>query len=279
MPLTVTVLVENRTTQPDLARARGLSLFLDDGERRVLFDTGPDARLIGHAARLGVDLAAVDTIVLSHGHYDHSGGLPALADWYAARGLRPRLIAHPGAFVRRRVLLGLGRWRWSLRELGAPLSLDEAQARFDLHLSATPHGLAGGRMHFLGHIARLPAYRGGRRLGWKQAYHGMAPDDIDDDSGLVWQGKDGLVVISGCAHSGICNLTEAARAATGDAAVQAVLGGFHLRSAGPFDLWRTRTYFRQLGAPRVAACHCSGWGRYWLPAREDIATGSRLTFN
>ncbi|TDR79792.1 MBL fold metallo-hydrolase [Paludibacterium purpuratum] len=278
MTLTVTVLVENRSLRADLAAGRGLALHLDDGRQRILFDTGPDGRLIDHAERLGIDLAAVDTIVLSHGHYDHSGGLPALADWYAARGLRPRLVAHPDAFVRRGVLLRLGRWIRPLRELGAPLSLATLQASFDVRLSHTPEALPGGRWHFIGQVPRRPAFAGGRRLGWKYATDGLRPDGIEDDSGLVWQGDEGLVVISGCAHSGICNLTEQAREITGIATVQAVLGGFHLRSAGPVELWRTRKYFRQLAAKRISACHCSGWGRYWLPGQQDIASGSQLEF-
>jgi 7,8-dihydropterin-6-yl-methyl-4-(beta-D-ribofuranosyl)aminobenzene 5'-phosphate synthase len=278
MTLALTVLVENHTTRPDLAAASGLALHLDDGRHRVLFDTGPDARVIDHAHRLGIDLAAVDTIVLSHGHYDHSGGLPALAQWYGARGLRPRLVAHPGAFVRRGVLLRLGSWSHTLRDLGAPCAFDAMQTAFEPHLTREPYALAGGRWHFLGQIPRHAAFDGGRTLGWRQTTHGAVADGIDDDSGLVWQGDAGLVIISGCAHAGICNLTEAARMIAGSTAVQAVLGGFHLRSAGPGQLWRTRRYFKQLGTPRVAACHCSGWGRYWLPGQEDIATGSRLHF-
>lgn len=275
MPLSVTILVDNHGHTPGLRAGRGFSCWVDDGRTRVLFDTGPDGRLIDNAGRLGIDLASVSYIVLSHGHYDHSGGLPALADWYAARGLRPRLLAHPEAFVRREIRLGHGRVSRTLRTLGSPMSREEAAARFELELCAGPRTLEPGDLCFLGEIDRRPCPGQTHVLG--SLAQGGA-DRIADDSALAWPGREGLVVISGCAHSGIGNIVESARARTGTPSVQAVLGGFHLRSAGPLELWRVRRYFGRLGRPRLAACHCSGWGRRWLPRQCDIATGDRLHF-
>lgn len=276
MPLSVTVLVENRCRTPGLQAGRGFSCWLDDGHARVLFDTGPDGRLIANAARLGIDLASVTHIVLSHGHYDHSGGLPALAAWYAARGLRPRLIAHPAAFARRAVRIGLGPLAFSARELGAPLREDEAARHFSLQLSDTPLALGNGGLRFLARIDRQAFPRDTHLLGrLENGRH----DPITDDSALLWPGERGLVVVSGCAHSGIRNTVESARALADSSAVQAVLGGFHLRSAGPLQLLRVRRYFARLAVSRLSACHCSGWGRFWLPARQDICTGDRLQFH
>lgn len=279
MTLTVTVLVENRSPRADLQAGRGLALHLEDDQQAILFDTGPDARLIANAERLGIDLARVGTMVLSHGHDDHSGGLPALAAWYAARGLRPRLVAHPQAFSQRRVALRLGPWSRTLRLLGAPLDQASAAQQFALCCSRQPLPLGAPRWRFLGQIPRQATGPGGKALGQQRMATGWRRDMIEDDSGLVWHGQDGLVILSGCAHAGICNLTERARALFPAVKVQAVLGGFHLRSSGPWDLYRVRRYFQALQAPRVAACHCSGWGRYWLPRQEEMATGSRLVFS
>lgn len=279
MALTVTVLVENRTLSTGLEAGRGLCLHLDDGHQQVLFDTGPDERLIANAGRLGIDLARVSYIVLSHGHRDHSGGLPALAGWYRARGLRPVLVAHPDAFVSRGVRLALGRHSHLLRSLGAPMTAAEAAGAFDLRLTASSLRLGDSGLVFLGEILRLPAY-GTRPIGRVADDSGRwLHDTVRDDSGLAWDGDRGLVVISGCAHSGICNLVEHARSTLCRQQVRAVLGGFHLRSAGPRRLGRVRRYFARLQVERIAACHCSGWARHWLPGQQDIATGSRLTFD
>jgi len=278
MSLSITVLVENQTTRPDLACGRGLSLYLEQGHDRVLFDTGPDERLIANASALGIDLSKVSHIVLSHGHYDHSGGLTALAAWYAERGLRPQLIAHPAVFNQRSVRLGWGSCACTLRQLGAQISQQQASQAFNLQLStqALPIGTSG--LVFLGEIPRTLAFERIATLGSTQHLHGFSPDPIPDDSGLAWQSTEGLVIISGCAHSGICNLVEHARLACHQPKVTAVLGGFHLRSAGPRHLLRVRRYFNALKIQQLSACHCSGWGRWWLPEQQDIATGSRLEF-
>jgi 7,8-dihydropterin-6-yl-methyl-4-(beta-D-ribofuranosyl)aminobenzene 5'-phosphate synthase len=244
----------------------------------VLFDTGPDGRLIANASALGIDLSKVSQIVLSHGHYDHSGGLTALAAWYTERGLRPQLIAHPAVFNQRSVRLGWGPCACTLRQLGAPISQQQASQAFDLQLSTQPLPIGTSGLVFLGEIPRTLEFERIATLGSTRHPHGFSPDKIPDDSGLAWQSRDGLVIISGCAHSGICNLVEHARLTCHQPKVAAVLGGFHLRSAGPLHLLRVRRYFNALKIQQLSACHCSGWGRWWLPEQQDIATGSRLEF-
>lgn len=278
MPLSITVLVENHSKLPQLRPARGLSLLLEDGQHSILFDTGPDARVIANAAALGVDLTRVSHIVLSHGHIDHSGGLVALADWFSARQLRPILVAHPGVFHQRTVRLGWGCIGLNLRQLGASISQTRASQAFELLLSTQPLQIEHGRFRFLGEIPRELDFEQATTLGQIPLKQGFLPDPIQDDSGLSWSGEDGQVVISGCAHSGICNLVERARWLTGDDRINAVLGGFHLRSASPWHLRRVRSYFETIGVQQLSACHCSGWGRWWLPRQHTIHTGSRLQF-
>jgi 7,8-dihydropterin-6-yl-methyl-4-(beta-D-ribofuranosyl)aminobenzene 5'-phosphate synthase len=278
MPLSTTVLVENHSADPRLAKARGLSLFLDDGQQRILFDTGPDARLITHAAALGIDLASVSHIVLSHGHIDHSGGLEALAQWFGARHLRPTLIAHPDVFNPRCVRLGWGRFGITLRQMGMSISQTLASQAFDLLLTRLPLSIDGGRFTFLGEIPRVLDFERVATLGWIPQRSGFRADPILDDSGLSWAGQDGQVVFSGCAHSGICNLVGHARTLGDDARINAVLGGFHLRSAGPLHLARVRQYFTRLGVSHLSACHCSGWGRWWLAQQHNSGSGSHFTF-
>lgn len=90
----VSVLAENHSRQPGLSAEAGLALLIEDGERRILFDTGRSGLLLDNAARMGLDLSRLSHLALSHGHYDHSGGLAALRAQLAPHA-RPQLIAHP----------------------------------------------------------------------------------------------------------------------------------------------------------------------------------------
>ncbi|MEO3957942.1 MBL fold metallo-hydrolase, partial [Chromobacterium piscinae] len=139
----------------------------------MLFDTGRGGLLLDNAAKMGVDLSTLSHLVLSHGHYDHSGGLAALSP-ILPTDKRPQLIAHPHALLPRAVMLG----PWQLRRLGIPAIPADMENRFDLQLHREPYPFADDFV-FLGRIPRR-TYREGRgamgRL-WPQTRH-SAPDRV-----------------------------------------------------------------------------------------------------
>lgn len=271
----VTVLAENHSLRPDLIAEAGLALLIEDGEERMLFDTGRSDALLYNASRLGVDLATLSRVVLSHGHYDHSGGLPALSRLLRERAAAPLpLLAHPEAFRAREARLG----PITLRKLGSPLNEADLQASFELQLHAGPHAFAD-RYVFLGQIPRQRHAEGRGTLGRLLDARGHRPDPVADDSALVCRSEQGLIIFSGCAHSGIRHIVDYAREVCAEPRVRAVIGGFHLRSANPWRVWQTRRYFQRLGAERLHACHCTGYARHALAGQQGIAAGSRFSFD
>lgn len=215
----------------------GLSYYIEMDGMKLLFDTGASGKFKDHALRLGIDLDQVNMVVLSHGHYDHGDGLPFLT--------HTTLVCHPGSLVRR--------YRKEGNDyLGISLDEQEIRERFDLRTSKEPMKLSE-HLYFLGEIPRIFEFE-----RWESPYileNGEA-DFIMDDSGLAAVTENGLVVVSGCAHSGICNMIDHAKKVTGMERVEAVIGGFHLKKAGD-RTEKTIEWIRKTGVRRVYPSHCT----------------------
>jgi 7,8-dihydropterin-6-yl-methyl-4-(beta-D-ribofuranosyl)aminobenzene 5'-phosphate synthase len=215
----------------------GLSFLIEVDQKLILFDAGASALFKRNAARMGIDLDKVYRIILSHGHWDHGNGLEHMQG-------KP-LICHPGCFVKR--------YRKSGKEyLGLPFSKKEAEERFDLETFRHPIRLLD-HLWFLGEIPRRNDFEA---ISTKYMLEDGSEDFIMDDSGLAVATEKGLVVISGCAHSGISNMIEYARRVTGILKVAAVVGGFHLKAANT-QTHRTIEYLEGLGDIRVMPSHCT----------------------
>lgn len=238
----LTVLVDNTTLIDHYYLAEpALALEVRDGDGTLLFDTGYSDLLLRNAAALGVDLARVSTIVLSHGHNDHTGGLVPLNRAGLLTG--KTLVAHPEALTP----------KWDGDEaIGSPLGADEAARSARLRLSRAPLRL-GPRLIFLGEIPRRFAFEPPQALG--QGADKRAPDLLPDDSALVYQGARGLFILTGCSHSGLCNIVAHAREVCGEKRVAGILGGFHLFACDE-RLERTIEYLAEQGVECVYPCHC-----------------------
>lgn len=272
--LRISALVENGAAIGRYLFAEpGLSLWLECGGKRILFDAGYSGVFLDNARIMGIDAAAPDAVVLSHGHSDHTWGLCAMIRERAARGLtdRPPLFCHPGAFGRRR-LRGL--------DAGMLVSPDVLGSFFELRPSREPAEVAEN-LYWLGEIEAAVTPRGtvGERLeggAWR-------PDDCRDDSALVYDGADGLVIITGCSHSGICNIVERAKRVTGRGVIADVVGGFHLRSGSDAEVRPVLDYFEKAAPRALHACHCTcSAARAALSARfafEEMCSGSVLEYD
>jgi 7,8-dihydropterin-6-yl-methyl-4-(beta-D-ribofuranosyl)aminobenzene 5'-phosphate synthase len=215
----------------------GLSFLIEVDQKKILFDTGASDLYKRNAAKLGIDLDMVDRIVLSHGHWDHGNGLEHM------KGLP--LICHPDCFVRRYRKSGDA-------YLGLSLSKKELGDRFDLETFRHPIRLSD-HLWFLGEIPRKNDFEAKTT---KYILEDGSDDFIMDDSGLVAITKKGLVVISGCAHSGISNMIEHARRVTGIFKVAAVIGGFHLKAVNK-QTRKTIEYLERLEVQQVIPSHCT----------------------
>lgn len=248
------VLVDNHTLIDRYFRGEpALSLLLRDGDSDILFDTGYSDLFIDNAQKMGVDPLLAGQVVLSHGHLDHTGGLDALVKRHIEASIEgretkmPQLLAHPAVFDPKRDEEG--------RNIGCFI---DRTALGDVRLSAEPVWLTD-RVLFLGEIERRFDFEGKQAVG--EVLHGgrWVPDMVADDTGIACITDEGLVVVTGCAHAGICNTIEQARELTGERRVADVIGGFHLIAAPDEQIRATCTFFEDLKPSAVHACHCTGF--------------------
>jgi 7,8-dihydropterin-6-yl-methyl-4-(beta-D-ribofuranosyl)aminobenzene 5'-phosphate synthase len=224
--------------------------------RKALFDFGfSENGALRNARTLGVDLGELETMVLSHGHMDHHGGLPAFVESLGGKDIE--LVLHPTAFRGSRYIK-----LSEERRLRLPSPDREWLAKTGVRIvqSRTPHFLLDGALLFLGEIPRRTEFEKGMMRARYEEGGTEKFDPIEDDSAVVAHVKGkGLVVLSGCAHSGIVNTVAYAREVTGVDQVFAVMGGFHLTGAD-FEpiIGKTTEALKGFNPRYIVPTHCTG---------------------
>jgi len=252
----ITVLIEdsNSSAKPELKSKHGLSFYVQatigDAKATVLMDVGPSSdALLHNVAALGVNLEDVDVVALSHGHYDHTGGLLE-----ALKQMKKRVpvIGHPTLFDPKLSLMP------HLRLIGAPVKSSDVESAGGVPILVTgPVKIADG-ITTTGEVPRTTGFESVRGF-WTVHNRSFVDDVMLDDQSLVVdvEGK-GLVVVAGCAHSGIINTIKYAQKITGNSRVYAVLGGFHLISVDAKRIQFTVDELEKLDPAFVGPCHCTG---------------------
>ena len=218
-----------------------LSFFIEDGDKKILFDTGYSDVFYKNAQKMGIDVKKADAIVLSHGHNDHSLGIEHILPLE-----NTPLIAHPDCFNKKYESDGT--------YIGAPMTLDEIKTvtRF---VDGTQPMQITDKLWYLGQIERVNDFENKNPVGYELENGEKRPDFLIDDTALAYKGKDGVFVITGCSHSGICNIIEQAKRVTGDDRVAGVIGGFHLFEDNE-QLDKTIEYFVKNNIRNNYPCHC-----------------------
>ena len=221
----------------------GLSLFIEANGRRILFDTGAGGALVPNAARMGIELNSATDLVLSHGHYDHTGGLAKLDPPPQTPVYVGRSIVEPC---------------WSLHDDGTkhritmPPESQGVLAKCQVHeINAFTEIYPG--IFLTGLIPRESGEDCGGHFFSDEAC--TMPNPIPEEQAFLLASG---VLITGCCHAGIINTVEACRKARPDIAIRTIVGGLHLRHAGEERLERTAAFLASLGLERLVLMHCTG---------------------
>jgi 7,8-dihydropterin-6-yl-methyl-4-(beta-D-ribofuranosyl)aminobenzene 5'-phosphate synthase len=233
-----------------------VSLTAQGKTRKALFDFGfSEQGALRNARLLGVDLAGIDAMILSHGHMDHHGGLPAFVENLGGKVIE--LVLHPAAFRGARYIKLSEERRLRLPSPDRD-RLEKAGVR--VVPSRAPRPLLGDTLLFLGEVPKRTEFEKGMLKARYEEGGAEKFDPIEDDSAVVAHVKGkGLVVLSGCAHSGIVNTAAYARDVTGVNDIFAVMGGFHLTGAD-FEpiIGKTTDALKALNPRYIVPTHCTG---------------------
>lgn len=220
-----------------------LSFYLEIDDRRILFDAGYSDIILKNAKKMGIDLKQVTHLVFSHGHNDHTRGLKYLAD--ACDLSKVQIIAHPHCFCPKQDATG---------DIGAPYNETEMTRQFHYQPQREPYFITP-HCCFLGQIPRTTAFENKQAIGTTFLDGEEKPDFLYDDTALVCQTAAGLFIITGCSHSGICNIIEYAKKLFPTDKIAGVIGGFHLLKNDD-QLTETIQYLKQQNIEKLYPCHC-----------------------
>lgn len=245
----------------------GVSYYIEDEAESFLFDVGYTDLFLRNAMAMKIDLETVKTLVLSHGHDDHTRGLKSLFERKWPEPLS--IIAHPDA---------LNHKEYDGLKISAPFTKEELEKQCLLKLTREPMKVTRN-ITFLGEIPRVIPFETCESIGQQRIHEDLVDDYLMDDSALVYESNQGIYIITGCSHSGICNIIEYAKAVTGDQRVRGVIGGFHLFEVTD-RVEQTIAYFADNGIREIYPCHCTSFSvkaaiHRFIPVRE-VGVGLEL---
>ena len=252
----LTVLLENtKLPSSRLDAEHGLSFLIETPRMKFVFDTGQSALTWKNAARLGVDLSALDCVVLSHAHYDHAGGCRSMP-------IKPPLLYTGKDFWNEKFSIADGGYK----HRGAGFT------RNDLDTWHVRQKVCGERLDLDDDIFLIGAFN--RKYPFEAIPTKFVcgvdkhRDEFNDEICIAVRGREGLTVIVGCSHVGILNIVSTVRSRLNYPVVR-VIGGLHLSSASKERVAATMNELKNLGVRELKLCHCSGV--------SDISTGSKIT--
>lgn len=253
------VVVDNVAAK-ELMSEHGLSIWLRVDSHTILFDTGQGGSLLNNARKLKIDLSKTDTLILSHGHYDHTGGLPAMLH------LAPQVqvYCHSAAFLP----------RYSIENsVAKPVKITApAMASINSLPEDRLHWVSKKRMitDAIGITGEIPRMNDFETTGGTYCFDldGKRVDSIVDDLAL-WVATDkGLVICIGCCHAGIVNTLTYIQQITGEKRIHTVIGGLHQLNDSDDNLTKTMAALSQMDIGNLIPCHCTSEEAHLLLEKE-----------
>ncbi len=272
----MTVLVENTAAGAGLLAEHGLACWIDVAGQHVLFDSGQGLALRHNAQRMHIPLETVGAVVVSHGHYDHTGGLADILD----AGGRATVFAHPACLEPKYMCTQHG----PVRDVGMPVSASQAiRQRSAVWCQTVEPTCVVSGLTVTGPIPRVTDFEDTGGPFFRDCACQLE-DPLTDDQALFFEAEQGTVVLLGCAHAGVINTLRYVQQLTRGQPIHSVMGGMHLVQASEERLSRTIEELRGLGIQRLGPAHCTGsravaalWTAF--PGQcFDYRVGTRLEF-
>jgi len=270
MKTRITVLCENTVGKLVGLGEHGFSAFIETDRGNYLFDTGTGRSVVENSLALGKDLRSVRKIFLSHGHYDHSGGL---AEVLKLRG-EVDVHAHPHVFLDRKAV-HKENGKDKIKFVGLPFKrgyLETLGARFILKTDF--HQVEEG-MFLTGEIPRKTPFEKPSTTLFTETDGKTSQDIFLDDQALVLDTPNGLILVLGCAHAGMINTVQHVIQKTGKEKFFAILGGTHLDFMDPEQLDESINVLKRMDLARISVCHCTGMR---AASRLHQEFGDRFTY-
>lgn len=242
--MNVLVLVDNNTCIDQYYLGEPAACYyIEDGDSKILLDAGYSDVFMQNAQKMGIDLNSITHIAISHGHNDHTRGLGFLFDAIHAKNID--ILAHPDAFCER-YENGIA--------IGCPIEKSLIAEKSKLILTKEPCHITRNIL-FLGEIPSYNDFERTKSVGFVKENDVLREDFVKDDSAVVCKGDEGLFIITGCSHSGICNIVEHAKRVCNEKRISGILGGFHLLEVSE-QLLKTINYFKENAVDTLYPCHC-----------------------
>jgi len=245
----ITLIVEDTVNRAGLIAEHGLAFLLEYKSKYILFDTGQGLAIAHNAKHLDLPIEKVDTVILSHGHYDHTGGLSYVLE----KSPNVKILSHPLAFENKYVCKNQ-----TFQSIGMPQNIKDTIHKQNNHIifNAEPIEIYDG-LYVTGQIPRITDFEdtGGYFFVDEQC---QQSDSLLDDQALYFESSQGIVVVLGCAHSGIINTLKYISHLTNRKHIYSVIGGMHLLSASKERIARTICEMKKFDIQYIYPMHCTG---------------------
>ena len=250
---TLTILCDNSISKPGFIGEHGFSVLIEKENKRYLFDTGPGMSLPLNLKTLGKNLKGVEKIFISHGHYDHTGGL----EWSLKQIGRVEVVAHQAMFARH-MSVHLQGGKEIKKYIGCPYTKNELKRLGAVFSFSDYTKEAAPGVWFITGIERKPQQLPLDTHLIILKDNEYIIDPIKDDASLLLETDDAPVLLLGCSHAGVLNILDHVREEMGIKRLRAVLGGTHLMFFGLQDMPQVIEKFEEFSIDFIGVSHCTG---------------------